>query len=57
MGLPIITMFRELHKYVIKRIQVRRDKLAARDTMIYPSALKKLEKLVIFIRFSNSFLF
>lgn len=46
--LPIITMFRELHKSVMKRIQVRRDKLAARDTVICPSALKKLNKAIQF---------
>ncbi|XP_074337149.1 uncharacterized protein LOC141674321 [Apium graveolens] len=44
--LPIITMFRELHKAVMKRIQVRRDKLGSRETIIYPSALKKLEKAI-----------
>ncbi|XP_074365213.1 uncharacterized protein LOC141706321 [Apium graveolens] len=44
--LPIITMFRELHKSVMKRIQVRRDKLTARDTVICPSALKKLDKSI-----------
>ncbi|XP_074347057.1 uncharacterized protein LOC141685879 [Apium graveolens] len=44
--LPIITMFRELHKSVMKRIQVRRDKLAARDTVICPSALNKLDKSI-----------
>lgn len=42
--LPILTMFRELHKSVMKRIQVRRDKLAGRDIVICPSALKKLNK-------------
>ncbi|XP_074343263.1 uncharacterized protein LOC141682465 [Apium graveolens] len=44
--LPIITMFRDLHKVVMKRIQVRRDKLASRETIICPSALKKLEKAI-----------
>ena len=42
--LPIITMFRELHKAVMTRIQVRRDKVMARETVICPSAMKKLEK-------------
>ncbi|XP_074374907.1 uncharacterized protein LOC141716619 isoform X2 [Apium graveolens] len=46
--LPIITMFRELHKSVMKKIQVRRDKLAARDTVICPSALKKLDKSILY---------
>ena len=42
--LPVITMFRELHKSLMKRIQVRRDKLAATESLICPSALKKLNK-------------
>ena len=42
--LPIMTMFRELHKAVMKRIQVRRDKMVGNDTIICPSALKKLNK-------------
>ncbi|XP_074326636.1 uncharacterized protein LOC141664577 [Apium graveolens] len=45
--LSIITLFRELHKSVMKRIRVRRDKLAAKDTIICPSALKKLEKHIL----------
>ncbi|XP_074327963.1 uncharacterized protein LOC141665879 [Apium graveolens] len=44
--LAIITMFRELHKSVMKRIQVRRDKFASMKTVICPSALKKLEKAI-----------
>ena len=42
--LPIISLFRELHKAVMKRIQIRRDKMLTKDTIICPSALKKLNK-------------
>lgn len=42
--LPILTMFRELHKSVMKRIQVRRDKIASKEMVMCPSAMKKLNK-------------
>lgn len=42
--LPIITMFRELHKAIMKRIQIRRDKMINSDIVICPSAQKKLTK-------------
>lgn len=46
--LPIITMFREIHKAVMKRIQVRRDKMMNMDLIICPSAQKKLNKALHF---------
>lgn len=36
--LPILMMFREIHKTVMKRIEVRRDKMAEKDCVIYPNA-------------------
>lgn len=42
--LPIITMFRELHKAMMRRIQVRRDKMMNEQITICPSAQKKLNK-------------
>lgn len=39
--LPIITMLREIHKAVMKRIQVRRDKMRQKELVICPSAKKK----------------
>lgn len=42
--LPIISMFRELHKAVMQRIQVRRDKMMSKDIVICPSPQKKLNK-------------
>lgn len=36
--LLIITILREIHKAVMKRIQVRRDKVKDKDIVIFPSA-------------------
>ncbi|XP_063938645.1 uncharacterized protein LOC135148249 isoform X2 [Daucus carota subsp. sativus] len=46
--LPIITMFREIHKAVMKRIQMRRDKMMNMDITICPTAQKKLNKAIHF---------
>ena len=34
-------MFRELHKAMMKRIQVRRDKMVDKNIVIFPTAQKK----------------
>ncbi|XP_074356643.1 uncharacterized protein LOC141696397 [Apium graveolens] len=44
--LPIITLYRELHKTIMKRIQIRRDKMANANVIICPSAQKKLTKSI-----------
>ncbi|WOH15663.1 hypothetical protein DCAR_0935206 [Daucus carota subsp. sativus] len=44
--LHIITMFRELHKTIMKRIQIRRDKMITTNAVICPSAHKKLTKSI-----------
>ncbi|XP_063941448.1 uncharacterized protein LOC135149622 [Daucus carota subsp. sativus] len=44
--LPIISMFRELHKAVMQRIQVRRDKMMSKDIVICLSPQKKLNKAI-----------
>lgn len=42
--MPILSMFRQIHIAVMKRIQIRRDKMKDKDVVICPSAQKKLNK-------------
>ncbi|XP_074375311.1 uncharacterized protein LOC141717097 [Apium graveolens] len=44
--LPILTMFRQIHIAIMRRIQIRRDKMKDRELVICPSAQKKLNKAV-----------